>query len=77
MGLGLYIVILLLFASVSTAHLLLCWKLFRLGWWRPIVAFLVPPLAPYWGYTAQVPRLPMIWVGLAFVYGIVVILGAL
>jgi hypothetical protein len=34
----------------------------RKPWWRGLVALLVPPLAPLWGYEAKLRRRVTLWV---------------
>ncbi len=36
--------------------------------WRGLVALLVPPLAPYWGYEAQLSKRVTLWVVSLTVY---------
>jgi hypothetical protein len=68
MDLALYAVILLLFATWSTLHLLLSFRLREFGNWRALVAFLLPPLAPYWGLRLRVRALSLSWILLALSY---------
>jgi len=34
----------------------------REPWWHGLVAFVVPPLAPYWGYEAKLRGRVTLWV---------------
>lgn len=61
MDLALYAIILLLFASFATLHLLLCWRLRVLSPWRAMAAFFVLPLAPYWGSRQTLKKLSTAW----------------
>jgi apolipoprotein N-acyltransferase len=59
----------LAFAVVVTAHVLLLAGLARRPpRWRALVALLVPPLAPYWGWREQ-RRRAVTWVAGAVAYG--------
>ncbi len=49
MALALYLVILLLFASFCTCHVWLCLKIASRISGRALLAFFLPPLAPYYG----------------------------
>jgi hypothetical protein len=45
------------------AHVTLVIGLFRRGpWWRGLLALLVPPLAPFWGYEARLKGRVTLWV---------------
>lgn len=46
-------------------------------WWRGLVALLVPPLAPFWGYEARLRRRVTLWVVTLVVYLASVITAAL
>ena len=51
------------------AHVTLVIGLWRLGpWWRGLVALLVPPLAPFWGYEAKLRGRVTLWVASLAVY---------
>lgn len=41
--------------------------------WRAAVAFLVPPLAPYWGWQLGMTRRTYAWLGALAVYAIALI----
>lgn len=44
------------------SHLALSVGLGRIGpWWRGLVAFLVPPLAPFWGYYGKLHARSVLW----------------
>jgi hypothetical protein len=46
-----------------STHVSLSVELARLGpWHRGLVAFVVPPLAPYWGYHGKLHRRSLIWI---------------
>ncbi|MCC6900938.1 MAG: hypothetical protein IT377_18315 [Polyangiaceae bacterium] len=66
------------FASWVTAHVALAFGL-ALGRprWRGPVAFLVPPLAPYWGMEAGMKRRAGIWVTALVVYALARIVAGL
>ena len=51
------------------AHVTLVIGLFRRApWWRGLVALLVPPLAPYWGYEAHLRKRVTLWMVTLAVY---------
>ena len=41
--------------------------------WRALVAFLIPPLAPYWGWQLGLTRRTYAWLGALAVYAIALI----
>ena len=44
------------------SHVALCVGLAELRpWHRSLVAFVVPPLAPFWGYTGKLHTRALIW----------------
>ena len=46
-----------------STHVALSVGLARLGpWHRGLVAFLVPPLAPFWGYHGKLHRRSLVWI---------------
>lgn len=54
MDLALYITLVTALAAFATAHVALSAALaLHKPWWRGLVAFLVPPLAPVWGFIAK------------------------
>ena len=60
----------LAFAIVVTAHVTLVVGLAgRAPRWRALVALLVPPLAPYWGWDG-LRRRSVLWVAGAVVYAV-------
>jgi hypothetical protein len=53
----------------SVAHVTLVIGLLRREpWWHGLVALVVPPLAPYWGYEAKLRRRVTLWVVSLAVY---------
>jgi hypothetical protein len=51
------------------AHVTLVIGLLRRDpWWHGLVAFLVPPLAPYWGYEARLRGRVTLWLATFAVY---------
>lgn len=45
------------------AHVTLVIGLMRCGpWWHGLLALVVPPLAPYWGYEARLRKRVTLWV---------------
>ncbi|HEY3818706.1 MAG TPA: hypothetical protein VGL81_16160 [Polyangiaceae bacterium] len=62
--------LLLAFAVVVTAHVTLVVGLAgRAPRWRGLVALVVPPLAPYWGWAALRGR-AVVWIAAAVAYGV-------
>jgi hypothetical protein len=68
MYLGLFAVIILLFAAWVTVHVQLCVTLMRKSLLHGSIGFFVFPLAPYWAHKAKVPKLPHTWVILFSLY---------
>lgn len=61
--------IVLTFASFCTAHVATSWTIGARGpWWRGALAFVVPPLAPYWAIRDHLQRLAALWVGSLVAY---------
>jgi hypothetical protein len=59
------------FAILATAHLTLALGLVRRPpRWRAIVALVVPPLAPLWGWREKMRVRSAVWVAGALVYAI-------
>lgn len=51
------------FGLLLTSHVALSVGLARLGpWQRGVVAFLVPPLAPFWGYSGKLHARSLLWI---------------
>jgi hypothetical protein len=75
MDLVIYGLILLLFASWVSVHVLLCVRLGRVVWWRGLVGFVVFPVAPFWAQSHNVRKLPGVWLVLAFLYALSLIAG--
>jgi hypothetical protein len=51
------------------AHVTLVIGLLRRDpWWHGLVAFVVPPLAPYWGYEAKLRGRVTLWITTLAVY---------
>jgi hypothetical protein len=59
------------FATLVTAHVTLALGLARrLPRWRAPVAFVVPPLAPWWGWQSRMRIRSGVWIASAVVYAI-------
>jgi hypothetical protein len=72
------IALVLSFAALVTAHVALAFGLsLAPPRWRGPVAFVVPPLAPYWGMEAGMKRRAAIWVSALVVYALSRILAEL
>ena len=60
------------------AHVTLVIGLLRRDpWWRGLVAFVVPPLAPYWGYEAKLRGRVTLWLTTLAIYLVSVTAAAL
>lgn len=75
MDLVVYAIILSLFASWFSVHVLLCVRLTRVVWWRGLLSFVAFPLAPFWAQAQRIRKLPGIWLALAFLYSLSLIAG--
>jgi hypothetical protein len=59
---ALYLWLVLSFAVLVTAHVTLAFGLaLRRPRWRGLVSLVVPPLAPYWGYTSGLRLRTLVW----------------
>ena len=60
------------------AHVTLVIALLRRDpWWHGLVAFVVPPLAAYWGYEARLRGRVTLWITTLAIYLVSVITAAL
>jgi len=51
------------FGLLLASHVALSVGLFLLGpWYRGLIAFVVPPLAPFWGYYGKLHTRALLWV---------------
>jgi len=67
--------LLLAFAVLITAHVTLVVGLAaRSPRWRALVALVVPPLAPYWGWSALRVR-SAVWMAGAVTYGVMLVVA--
>jgi hypothetical protein len=57
------------------AHATLAASLVARGFWRAAIAFVVPPLAPWWGFRFGMPRRAWAWIVAIVVYAIGVIVA--
>jgi hypothetical protein len=61
-----------------TAHVALAWGLMRRGpAWRGLMALVLHPLAPLWGYEARLLKRSALWVVSLFVYGVALVISLL
>jgi hypothetical protein len=61
--------VLVAFAALVTAHVSIAVGLAtRPPRWRALVAFVVAPLAPYYGFRARMPIRSAAWIGTLLVY---------
>lgn len=59
------------FATLVTVHVALTMGLAcRASRWRALLAFIVAPLAPWWGWQAQMRIRGALWVAAAVAYGV-------
>jgi hypothetical protein len=66
---GIFLALVVAFAALVTAHLSLVAALARTrAWWRAVVALVVVPLAPIWGYRERLRVRTGLWVASATVY---------
>lgn len=64
------------FGVLVTAHVALVFTLaFRSPRWRALVALLVPPLAPYWGWQARRRVASSVWLFGAVAYVLALLLS--
>ena len=75
MDLAIYASILILFAVWMTAHVLLCVRLAQRQFLRGLAGFVVFPMAPYWGQSLHIKKLPTIWMVSALLYVLALIAG--
>ena len=74
MDIAILVVLVSAFAFLVTTHLALSLALcIRLSWWRGLLALLVPPLAPYWGYESGFRVAAALWLIFVFVYSVTLI----
>jgi hypothetical protein len=63
-------VLLTAFATLVTMHVTLAIGLLRRSpWWRAVVGFVVPPLAPWWGWHEKMRIRSTLWGVAAVLYG--------
>jgi hypothetical protein len=68
-NLGVVVALVLAFATLVTVHVSLIFGLaFRHPVWRAPVAFVIPPLAPWWGWQDGMRARSAIWMIGALVY---------
>ncbi len=64
-------------AAWTTAHVTMSASLARVAWWRALVAIVVPPLAPWWGWRFGMPRRAWTWTGAIAVYAVGLVIARL
>lgn len=77
MDYALYALIVLVFATWCTVHVVLCVELAKRNWKRALGGFFALPLAPYFGNDLGIKRLPGVWIVCALLYGFALIFGSL
>jgi hypothetical protein len=64
-----FVALVVAFALLVTVHVALAARLvLKHPRWRGLVAFIVPPLAPYWGMEAGMKKLATLWIVALSVY---------
>lgn len=76
MGLLLYGALLLLFATWTTAHVLLCLRLATVSWLKALASLLLFPLAGYYGQEHRFSKLTTVWVVSLTAYLVALLIGA-
>ena len=62
------------FGLLVATHLALSVQLLlRSPWWRGLVALLVPPMAPYYGYESGLKVSAAVWLVAVFLYAVALI----
>ncbi len=65
------------FATLLTTHVALTIGLARRApRWRALVAFLVPPLAPWWGWQERMRARGVLWIAAAVLYALMLTLAS-
>jgi hypothetical protein len=65
------------FAGLVTTHVALTMGLLRRSpWWRGLVAFFVPPLAPWWGWQGRMRFRGVLWIVAALAYGFTLVIAS-
>lgn len=65
----LFAALLLSFATLVTSHVVLAFRLVGVRpRWRGLVALVIPPLAPLWGYREGFRRTSTLWLAALVVY---------
>jgi hypothetical protein len=63
------LVLVLAFATYVTAHVTLAFGLgYRRPRWRALVALVIAPLAPWWGWRAKMRARSVLWIASVVVY---------
>jgi hypothetical protein len=76
MDLFVTLTIVLSFAALLTAHVALVAGLVaRKPWWRAPLAFVVVPLAPYWGFRERMRARAAIWATALAIYAITLVVA--
>jgi hypothetical protein len=76
MGLLLYGALLLLFATWTTAHVLLCLRLATVSWLKALAGLVLFPLAGYYGQEHRFSKLTAVWVVSLTAYLVALLIGA-
>ena len=76
MALAHYLTIVALFATWATVHLLLCIELAKKDFRKAAAGFFAFPMAPYFGQSLRIKKLPTLWVASALLYLLTVLIGA-
>ena len=76
MDLVITLTVILSFATLLTAHVALVAGLVaRRPRWRGALAFVVVPLAPYWGFRERMKARAVVWAAALTIYAIALVVG--
>ena len=70
-------VLVVAFATLLTVHVALAFGLARQPpRWRGLVALVVAPLAPWWGWHARLRARAIVWLAAAFAYAVALVIAS-
>lgn len=65
------------FALAITLHVVLSVALLgRVPRWRGLLAFIAPPLAPYWAWREGMRKRALFWIGSVVLYAVMLVLAS-
>lgn len=77
MDFALYGIIVFLFATWCTVHLLLCIEVAKRDFRRALLGFALFPLAPYFAYKLRIKKYPAFWITASLLYFLSLIAGSI